>query len=98
MSVAIFFNVFCYNVQPSIKIDYKTGDSYLIVVPTTSPETTKTENTIETTYVLNTNSKKFHYPSCSSVNKMAEKNRQEYSGNRNDLIAQGYEACGICKP
>ena len=94
----VSFNVFCYNVQPSIKIDYKTGDSYLIVVPTTSPETTKTENTIETTYVLNTNSKKFHYPSCSSVNKMAEKNRQEYSGNRNDLIAQGYEACGICKP
>ena len=94
----ISFNVFCYNVQPSIKIDYETGESYLIVTPTTTPETLNSENNIEATYILNTNSKKFHSPSCSSVNKMAEKNKQEYSGNKNDLIAQGYSACGICKP
>ena len=25
----ISFNVFCYNTQPSIKIDYKTGEMYL---------------------------------------------------------------------
>lgn len=94
----ISFNVFCYNVQPSIKIDYETGESYLIVTPTTTPETLNSENNIEATYILNTNSKKFHSPSCSSVNKMAEKNKQEYSGDKNDLISQGYSACGICKP
>ena len=94
----ISFNVFCYNVQPSIKIDYETGENYLIVTPTTTPETLNSESNIEATYILNTNSKKFHSPSCSSVNKMAEKNKQEYSGNKNDLIAQGYSACGICKP
>ena len=94
----ISFNVFCYNVQPSIKIDYETGENYLIVTPTTTPETLNSESNIEATYILNTNSKKFHSPSCSSVNKVAEKNKQEYSGNKNDLIAQGYSACGICKP
>lgn len=94
----ISFNVFCYNVQPSIKIDYETGESYLIATPTTTPETLNSENNIEATYILNTNSKKFHSPSCSSVSKMAEKNKQEYSGDKNDLISQGYSACGICKP
>ena len=94
----ISFNVFCYNVQPSIKINYKNGESYLTVTPTTTPEALNSENNIETTYILNTNSKKFHFPSCSSVKKMAEKNKQEYSGSKNDLIAQGYSACGICKP
>ena len=94
----ISFNVFCYNVQPSIKIDYETGENYLIVTPTTTPEILNSESNIEATYILNTNSKKFHSPSCSSVSKMAEKNKQEYSGNKNDLIAQGYSACGICKP
>ena len=94
----ISFNVFCYNAQPSIKIDYRTGESYLLVVPTTSPPTTKSENNIETTYILNTNSKKFHNLSCSSVNKMAEKNKQSFTGSRDDLIKDGYSACGICKP
>ena len=94
----ISFNVFCYNAQPSIKIDYRTGESYLLVVPTTSPQTTKSENNIETTYILNTNSKKFHNPSCSSVNKMAEKNKHSFTGDKNDLINQGYSSCGICKP
>ena len=74
----ISFNVFCYNVQPSIKINYKNGESYLTVTPTTTPEALNSENNIETTYILNTNSKKFHFPSCSSVKKMAEKNKKEY--------------------
>ena len=94
----ISFNVFCYNTQPSIKIDYKTGESYLIVTPTTTPETSDSESNIEATYILNTNSKKFHTPSCSSVNKMSDKNKQSFTGDKNDLIAQGYSACGICKP
>ena len=49
-------------------------------------------------YVLNTSSKKFHYPSCSSVGKMKSKNRKDYHGSRDDLIAQGYKPCGICNP
>ena len=74
----ISFNVFCYNAQPSIKINYKTGESYLMAT-TTAGTTNKSEDNKDATYILNTNSKKFHYPSCSSVNNMSSKNRKEYS-------------------
>ena len=50
------------------------------------------------TYILNTNTKKFHYPSCSSVNSMKDKNKQEYTGSRDDIIAIGYDPCKKCYP
>ncbi|MBR3534796.1 MAG: DNA/RNA non-specific endonuclease [Oscillospiraceae bacterium] len=50
------------------------------------------------TYILNTNTKKFHYPSCSSVNSMKDKNKQEYTGSRDDIIAMGYDPCKKCYP
>lgn len=49
-------------------------------------------------YVLNTNSHKFHYLECPSVADMKEKNKQYYQGNREDVIAMGYEPCGRCNP
>ena len=50
------------------------------------------------TYILNTNTKKFHYPSCSSVSSMSEKNKQEFSGNRDEVISMGYAPCKRCNP
>ena len=50
------------------------------------------------TYIINTNTGKFHYPTCSSVNQMKESNKKEYSGTRDELIAQGYSPCGRCHP
>lgn len=49
-------------------------------------------------YVLNTNTMKFHYPSCSSAQKISSKNRKDYTGSREDLISQGYDPCGNCHP
>lgn len=49
-------------------------------------------------YVCNTNTKKFHLPSCNSVNQMKEENRLYTDMSREDLISQGYEPCGNCKP
>lgn len=92
----ICFNVFCYNAQPSIKINYETGESYLLATTTAQPE--NTENNISVTYILNTNSKKFHYPSCSSVSRMSEKNKKEFNGSRTELINDGYSACKSCNP
>jgi len=97
----ISFNVFCYNVQPYIKINYKTGESYLIVTPTTSPvtqENTSTEEKLGKTYILNLNTKKFHYPACSAVNKISEENKEVFKGDKNELIYGGYFSCGICNP
>ena len=50
------------------------------------------------TYVLNTNTKKFHYPSCSSVGQMKEKNKEVFTGSRDDVIARGYVPCKKCNP
>ena len=49
-------------------------------------------------YILNTKSKKFHTPGERCANSIGEYNREEYNGTRNDLIKDGYSACGICKP
>lgn len=49
-------------------------------------------------YILNVNTKKIHYPSCSSVNQMEEKNKQETNFSRDKLIEQGYSPCGRCNP
>ncbi len=51
-----------------------------------------------TEYVLNTNTHKFHYPTCASVGKMKESNRSYFTGTREEVIAMGYEPCGNCKP
>ena len=64
---------------------------------TTSPTTTSNV-AIETDYVINTNTNKFHFPWCSSVNQMNEDNEKFYTGSRDDLIAQGYSPCGRCNP
>ncbi|MBT9776570.1 hypothetical protein GPL15_08640 [Clostridium sp. MCC353] len=113
----ILFNVFVYNVQPGVSIDYKTGESRLSDSDGEQTKSAGTEGTdhgagdtaeqkegngsadnAEHTYILNTNSHKFHQPSCSGVVKMKEENKESYTGNRDELISQGYSPCGICKP
>lgn len=49
-------------------------------------------------YVLNTNTHKFHYPSCKSVKKIAPQNYSTSNSSRDELIAQGYDPCGNCHP
>jgi len=53
---------------------------------------------ITRSYVLNKRSKKFHHPECPGIRNMSSRNREEFTGTRNALIAQGYSPCGICKP
>lgn len=174
----VSFNVYCYNVQPDIVIDYSDGSSRLAdgtvasiklnytkyslevgqsktFTATTSPEsaaksvkwyssnskiatvnsngkvtakkagtvtiTAKTSNGLKATckvtvkaksgqktaggtssgkitYVLNTNTKKFHYPSCSSVKQMKDKNKKEVTCSRDEVIKMGYDPCKRCDP
>lgn len=85
----ICFNVFCYNVQPGIEIDYATGESQ------TAEFTCEHEDQI---YVLNTSSGKYHLPECSGAQNISEDNRQEFTGCYEELELKGYLACGTCKP
>lgn len=86
----ICYNVYCYNVQPGVEIDYATGESR----EADAAQTDSQEQAQE--YVLNTASKKIHLPDCSSVAGIGEKNKSYYTGNYEDLLAQGYSLCGNC--
>lgn len=85
----ICFCVYLYNVQPGIEIDYATGESTMVGIEL--PEDSAD-------YILNTNTKKFHKPTCSNANSISDKNRKEYFGSREELIAQGYKSAGCCNP
>ncbi len=86
----ISFNIYCYNVQPGVIIDYATGESEADLDYFSNGETVE--------YVLNTSGRKFHTPDCPSAVEMKEENRQEYTGTREAIVAQGYEPCGRCEP
>ena len=49
-------------------------------------------------YVLNTNSHKFHLPSCSSVDTISPKNRKDVNESRKQIIREGYAPCKRCNP
>ena len=165
---AIRFNVFVYNVEPGVEIDYVTGKSWEssdVPSMTTGGEATTTragatpnanveeassastkgsdenahsenetqKNNVESDqtnrannaagssgaknsgngasseegsatshelqeYVLNTKSMKFHRPTCSSVDDIADNNKQEATDTRDKLISEGYSPCKQCNP
>lgn len=101
----ISFNVFCYNVQPGVEINYADGKSKLAEGQQTAktagnkPKVCPTADDYAVqSYVLNNGSKKFHKPDCSGAEKISAKNRENFKGRRAELISKGYSPCGICKP
>lgn len=89
---AVQFNVFCYNVQPKVSIDYASGDNVK------AGESLEDKANEENTYILNVKSKKFHRPDCEGVEDIYKGNRQTYTGTRAKLVKDGYIPCGICQP
>ena len=69
--------------------------------PTLEPTVEEPESpSVQTgkTYVLNTNTKKFHIPSCSSVKDIKPKNYLEYIGTADEVRDMGYVGCKRCNP
>jgi len=89
----ICFNVYVYNNQPGVIINYADGTSRL-----ENPEEESKEPEVQTNYVLNIKSKKFHREDCSQVDTIASANRQDVTGTRSSLLDQGYEPAGCCEP
>jgi len=85
----ICFNVFCYNVQPGIEIDYATGENSLIEAGC---------NHEAQDYILNTNTMKYHLPTCEGVSDISEENTASFTGCCETLDVRGYEPCGTCNP
>ena len=75
------------------------SDPYVIPEnPKSRAESTTTSPANNSSYVLNTNTKKFHYPYCSSVLDMKEKNKKVSTESRESIISKGYKPCGRCNP
>ncbi|WP_029319816.1 DNA/RNA non-specific endonuclease [Butyrivibrio sp. AE3004] len=103
----VSFNVFFYNVQPGVFIDYKDGSNK----PDKNyrPENNESENnesdngtrsSVETTqtYIGNKNSHVFHRPDCDSVSDMKEKNKVMLEGTPEEIENQGFRPCQRCHP
>lgn len=108
----ICFHVYCYNVQPGIEINYADGTSWETTSdkretaqeaeraeqPKAPADNPDCQNETAQTYILNTNTKKIHRPTCSSVSQMKETNKQTYEGTVEALENMGYTPCKKCNP
>lgn len=74
------------------------------IEPTPEPEAPIVQESTEepipqgTTYIINTNTGKFHYTTCGSVKQMKEENKWQYSGTRDEIVSMGYVPCKKCNP
>ena len=84
------------------KSDFPNGsntDNVSYTVISTPAETVgETAAAAQIIYIVNINTGKFHCPDCPSVDRMSEKNKRKYVGDRDDLVADGYEPCKRCAP
>lgn len=103
----ICFNVFIFNVQPGVKIDYLTGESSLenestaptpTQRPSSAPKPSPSSTAQAQSYVLNTKTHVFHYASCRHVSSIKAANRKNFTGSRGALIKDGFKPCGSCHP
>ena len=85
--------VIVYNAAKGYKVDYKKGT----LTGTEQEKENKGEQSQKATYIVNTNTKKFHLPNCASVDQMKDKNKKTH---KNVTISQmkeyGYEPCQNC--
>ena len=89
----VSFNVYVYNAQPGVTIDYATGISYL--TDATQTESGSQENVA---YILNISSQKFHSADCANGQSVKEENMEIFTGSRDSLLQKGYVPAGCCEP
>lgn len=85
----ICFNVYCYNVQPGVEINYATGENWEAEKEYTGPEYT---------YILNTSSRKFHTSDCTGGQQTNPANKSVEVCTRQELIDKGFTPAGCCNP
>lgn len=103
---SVCFDVFVYNVQPGIVIDYATGKSSEDEAPIDGDAVAAAEakassaqsSSGDVTYILNTGSRKFHSTTCDNIDDISSYNYEETTQSRSELIAEGYEPSGDCNP
>lgn len=94
----ICFNVYAYNIQPGIKIDYQTGDSLLSGSEADEAVSPSGASGEAEHYAVNISSKKFHRTDCPNIKNIKPENYEERYCLRDELVNNGYSPCGSCKP
>lgn len=84
---SICFDVYIFNVQPGITINYKDGTSY---------RSQPSENQEEQTYIVNKRSRIFHTEDCENAEKISWRNREEVHTTQDTLMQQGYTPAQDC--
>lgn len=96
------FNIYAYNVQPGIIIDYGTGESRRDIdkerLTLDNESKIKSSQDYVGAYVINTNTHKFHYPTCGSVADINEKNMRILQNSRDEIMQMGFSPCKRCNP
>ena len=90
----VCFNVYVYNVQPYVKIDYRTGKSEADEKALSGRETDPAMESA--TYIINKNSMTFHKKDCAVLPK--EKNRIYTEKSYEELVAEGCKPHKDCLP
>lgn len=93
----IAFCIYVYNLQPGITINYQNGESERSEENLILSGNLKKQRE-EVSYILNTNTKKFHRKTCSAVAQTREKNKKEVKATREYIMEQGYTPCKNCNP
>lgn len=86
-----------WNVDPSN--DFRCGEDVVAQAQTGSSQgedSSAAADSSKTTYILNTNSGKFHLPSCDSVGDMSPDNKKEVSSTISEMESRGYSPCKRC--
>ena len=92
----ICFNVFCYNVQDGVIIDYATGESRLENETVEEPTSTETSYVGDgTIYIINTDTMKIHTEDCRYAD---SDNTETFNGSIDYLLDNGYVKCKVCEP
>lgn len=97
----ILFNVYCYNVQPGVGINYENGDSWLDGTTgsaSSGSDTSATENSdadssnSETMVHITATGKKYHRAGCWTLKK------SDTEVTLDEAKSMGLSPCGICNP
>ena len=97
----ILFNVYCYNVQPGVGINYENGDSWLDGTPgsaSSGSDSSAAENSAadssnsETMVHITATGKKYHRAGCRILKK------SDTEVTLDEAKSMGLSPCGICNP
>lgn len=79
------------SVSPSSSSSQRNGNNFTVY---DNPDQQNTD----ADYVLNTNTKKVHYPWCDEVRKIKREHYFEFYGSRSNAMKSDYTPCGKCNP